>query len=299
MSDDDLPRRPRSIGRRKNSDDTAILATVRPWSEFVDGSDHRRWPKRRQPELDSFAILAVVGVLTIVALLAVIVAGRSNEPTRSAPPNGAWMPAPPLASGLPVPVELQSAAGPTTTDPTGGSTTGLDPAPISTHNPTATRTATSTPKPRTTTRPPAPLLTANTTISLEPADEPGFRVRHHFFWISVDRFGTGHHSGDPADATFTVRAGLADSRCFSFESANSPHNYLRHQNFTLFLQPNDGSTLYSKDATFCPVAGKQAGTMVFRSVNYPDRYLNERNHQIFLDQVSAGAATAFKARPPL
>ena len=294
MSDDDLPRHPLPIGRRRNFDDTAIISPVQP-----AGRGAGRWPRQRQPEYDSFAILAVIGVLTIVALLGVIVAGRSGEPARSAPPNTAWVPAPPLASGLPVPVEIQPPPSPAAASASGKPTSGADSVPIGTYNPTTTskpaRTTAPTKKPAT----PAAPLTANTKISLEPADDQGDRVRHRYMWVRVEGLGSNSSSTDRADATFTVRKGLANSSCFSFESVNSPNNFLRHQNFTLYLHANDGSALFKADTTFCPVAGEKDGTFVLRSHNYPDRYLNERNGQIFLDKVSAGDATAFRARPPL
>jgi non-reducing end alpha-L-arabinofuranosidase len=62
---------------------------------------------------------------------------------------------------------------------------------------------------------------------------------------------------DKLDSTFVEAAGLANSSCVSFESVNKPGYYLRHQNFVLHLQPNDGSTLFANDATFCPVAGNR------------------------------------------
>jgi hypothetical protein len=296
MFDDDLPRRPQHSGRRRNSeDDTALLPAVR--SATVAAREDRRWPRGRQPEFDSFAILAVVGVLTIVALLGVIVAGRAKDPVRSAPPNGAWVPAPPLASGLAAPVEVLPA---TTTGSTGEPTTGPYPVPIDTFNPTATvkptaAVTTTTKKPST----PAPLLTANTKIGLEPADQPGFLVRHRFVWVRIDQIGSRSNSSDKADATFTVRKGLANPKCFSFESVNSPNNFLRHQNFMLWLQADDRSTQFSADATFCPATAKKSGTMVLQAQNYPGYYLNERNETIYLDKINPSSATAFRAKKAL
>ena len=64
-------------------------------------------------------------------------------------------------------------------------------------------------------------------------------------------------STDKQDATFVETAGLANPNCVSFESVNKPGSYLRHQNFQFHLQPNDGSSLFSMDATFCPQARQQ------------------------------------------
>src|SRR6185312_8736093 len=58
-----------------------------------------------------------------------------------------------------------------------------------------------------------------------------------------------------ADATWIVEPGLANSTCVSFQAANASGEYLRHSNFELYLQANDGSTLFAGDATFCPHPG--------------------------------------------
>ncbi len=48
-------------------------------------------------------------------------------------------------------------------------------------------------------------------------------------------------AADKADATWIVEAGLADSSCVSFQSANQSGQYLRHYAFELYLEPNDGT----------------------------------------------------------
>jgi len=298
MPDDDLPRPPQHFGRRRNStDDTAILQPIRA---ALVSTDHgkARWPKGRQPEFDSFAILAVVGVLTIVALLGVIVASRARDPQRSVPPNSAWVPAPALGSGLPVPVEVQPATS-TAASTTGGPTSGADPVPIDTYYPTAAAKPTSAAATSKTPAPPAPLLKVNTKISLAPANDPQSRLHHRYVWVRIDEIGSRSSPSDRASANYTVRKGLADPKCFSFESVDVPNNFMRHQSFVLYLQPNDRSDLFAKDATFCPVADKKAGTMVFQADNYPGYYLNERDHQMILEKVDVHAATAFKVRPAM
>ena len=57
---------------------------------------------------------------------------------------------------------------------------------------------------------------------------------------------------DKQDATCVEAAGLANPNCVSFESVNKPGSYLRHENFQFHLQPIDGSSLFTMDATFCP-----------------------------------------------
>lgn len=72
---------------------------------------------------------------------------------------------------------------------------------------------------------------------------------------------------DKQDATFTIRRGLADSSCYSFESRNFPGHYLRHSNFRLRKDPADGSTLYTQDATFCAQPGQVAGGVTLAAYN--------------------------------
>ena len=87
---------------------------------------------------------------------------------------------------------------------------------------------------------------------------------------------------DRQDATFVETAGLANPACVSFESVNKPGSYLRHQNFQFHLQPSDGSTLFSTDATFCPGTGNSGQGMSFQSVNFPGRFIRNFNNVVFL-----------------
>jgi Alpha-L-arabinofuranosidase B, catalytic/Alpha-L-arabinofuranosidase B (ABFB) domain/Concanavalin A-like lectin/glucanases superfamily/Lamin Tail Domain/NPCBM-associated, NEW3 domain of alpha-galactosidase len=89
-------------------------------------------------------------------------------------------------------------------------------------------------------------------------------------------------STDKQDATFVEAAGLANPNCVSFESVNKPGSYLRHQNFQFHLQPNDGSSLFSMDATFCPQAGNSGQGMSFQSVNFPGRFIRNFNNVVYL-----------------
>ncbi|MCX4744717.1 alpha-L-arabinofuranosidase B [Kitasatospora sp. NBC_01287] len=84
-----------------------------------------------------------------------------------------------------------------------------------------------------------------------------------------------------ADSTWIVRAGLANSTCVSFESANDPGQYLRHSNFQLYLNANDNTSLFAQDATFCPQTGQNGQGYSFQSVNYPDKYLRHFNYTVY------------------
>lgn len=102
-----------------------------------------------------------------------------------------------------------------------------------------------------------------------------------------------HISGDfvrldpvttPADrraASFTVVKGLADSSCYSFATADG--GYLRHRNFLLRAEHDDGTPLFRQDATFCPRPSSIGGATLLESVNYPGRFLRHQNFQLKLD----------------
>ena len=87
---------------------------------------------------------------------------------------------------------------------------------------------------------------------------------------------------DKNDATWIVHNGLANSSCVSFESKNYPGDYLRHQNFQLYRQHNDGSSLFASDATFCPQAGMNGQGTSFASYNYPDRFIRHYNNIVYI-----------------
>ncbi len=89
-------------------------------------------------------------------------------------------------------------------------------------------------------------------------------------------------SADKQDATFVETAGLANPACVSFESVNKPGSYLRHQNFQFHLQPNDGSSLFAMDATFCPGTGNSGQGESFQSVDFPGRYIRNFSNVVFL-----------------
>jgi hypothetical protein len=74
-------------------------------------------------------------------------------------------------------------------------------------------------------------------------------------------------------ASWTVRAGLANSGCYSFESRDTPGSYIRHFNFELSLNANDNSKAFREDATFCPQAGISGQGTSIRAWGYPTRYL--------------------------
>jgi hypothetical protein len=73
----------------------------------------------------------------------------------------------------------------------------------------------------------------------------------------------------------------------SFESVNYPGRYLRHYDYVIRLDANDGTAAFRSDATFYRVAGlADSAWSSFRSANYPDRYLRHFDYLLRIDPVS-------------
>jgi len=96
---------------------------------------------------------------------------------------------------------------------------------------------------------------------------------------------------DKADATWVVQPGLSNSSCVSFQAANATGSYLRHYNFQLHLQPNDGTSQFAQDATFCTQPGNNGQGLSLQSVNYTDKYIRHYNFTVYL--ASDGGSNAF------
>ncbi|MDX3241032.1 AbfB domain-containing protein [Streptomyces sp. ME18-1-4] len=83
------------------------------------------------------------------------------------------------------------------------------------------------------------------------------------------------------DSTFTVVKGLYNSSCYTFKTHDG--KYLRHRDFILRAERNDGSALFKQDATFCPGYSGYSGGVLLQSVNYPNYALRHENFQLRLD----------------
>jgi hypothetical protein len=84
-----------------------------------------------------------------------------------------------------------------------------------------------------------------------------------------------------AGTELKIVPGLADPKGYSFVDANG--RYLRHRNFRIRFDTNDGTPLFKKDATFTATPGSPTGSVTLESVNYPARSIRHRNHQLWLD----------------
>ncbi|MEV4943233.1 AbfB domain-containing protein [Streptomyces zaomyceticus] len=96
------------------------------------------------------------------------------------------------------------------------------------------------------------------------------------------------------DATYTLRRGLADSSCYSFESVNYPGRYLRHADSRVRTAADDGSALFRQDATFCARPGIGGTGVTFESLNIPGSYLRHFESAV---HIASGAGSGGFDRP--
>ena len=96
-------------------------------------------------------------------------------------------------------------------------------------------------------------------------------LRHSNFTIHQD------FSPTPiADSLFVLVPGLADPNAMSIESFNFPTFYLRHQNNTLVLTPDDGSETFAANATWYLREGiADPEAVSFESFSVPGSYIGQ------------------------
>lgn len=93
-------------------------------------------------------------------------------------------------------------------------------------------------------------------------------------------------------ASWTVRTGLANDGCYSFESVDTPGSYIRHSDFALLLNEDDGSKIFAEDATFCPQAGLSGDTTSsIRAWSYPTRWFRHFDDVLYV--ASNGGVNTF------
>jgi hypothetical protein len=98
---------------------------------------------------------------------------------------------------------------------------------------------------------------------------------------------SGSSAATKTAANFAVVAGLADPTCFSFTAGG---RYLRHSYFRLRWDFNDGSTLFTKDATFCVRTGAVSESISLQSKNYPNYFVTKVDDELWIKQVENTAA---------
>lgn len=229
----------------------------------------------RTPGTRRLYLAGALAVATIIACVAAI-AATDNEP------GGPSTTARDEGSGL-ISFSSQPPA-PTTPPPGDSGLSSVSPTPRSPRQQGAepTATVTATPKP--------PKSTASKGSSSKPRPSVTYRsVRSVNYPVRYWHVDDGYVGLDPVrgsesreDSTFTLVKGLANSSCYSFTTHDG--KYLRHRNFVLRADRNDGSSLFKQDATFCPRDSSYSGAKMLESVNYPGYFLRHQNFVVRLER---------------
>ena len=138
-------------------------------------------------------------------------------------------------------------------------------------------------------------------VSLESANAPGTFVSASGGSTGLAGVDANSDATARQNATFDAVPGLADTRCFSFRAVNG--RYLRHADWRLRLNGDDGTVLFRRDATFCPRPGAAPGEVSLESSNYPGWFLRHVGPELWVDQSDGSGAfradSSFRVRPPL
>ncbi|KAJ5385474.1 hypothetical protein N7517_003385 [Penicillium concentricum] len=127
-------------------------------------------------------------------------------------------------------------------------------------------------------------LTVGSSISLR-ATTSGYTTRyitHTGTTINTQVVSSSSTTALKQQASWKVRAGLANTACFSFESVDTPGSFIRHSDFALVLAANDGTKLLYEDATFCPQTGINGQGSSIRSWSYPTRYFRHYENLLYI-----------------
>ncbi|KAF2150041.1 carbohydrate-binding module family 42 protein [Myriangium duriaei CBS 260.36] len=127
-------------------------------------------------------------------------------------------------------------------------------------------------------------LTIGKSISLR-ATTAGYTTRyiaHTGANVNTQVVTSGSATALKQQASWTVRTGLGNVNCYSFESVDTPGSFLRHYNFVLQVNANDGSKQFGEDATFCTQAGLNGQGDSFRSWSYPAKYIRHYENTGYL-----------------
>ena len=102
-------------------------------------------------------------------------------------------------------------------------------------------------------------------------------IAHTGSTVNTQVITSGSSGATQQTGSWIVQTGLGFSGCLSFESVDTPGSYIRHYNYELMVNADDGSKLFAEDATFCPQAGLNGQGNSLRSWSYPTRYWRHFN----------------------
>jgi hypothetical protein len=113
-------------------------------------------------------------------------------------------------------------------------------------------------------------------------------IRHYDYRGRIDADVT-----NLADSQFRIVPGLAGGDTVSLESANLPGYYLRHRNYEVWVQKDDGSALFKADASFHRRAGlADPAAVSFESSNLPGRYIRHYDYLLHVQTPTTATARA-------
>jgi hypothetical protein len=85
---------------------------------------------------------------------------------------------------------------------------------------------------------------------------PGYALRHKDFRLVLEKPNGSNDEQWKRDSNFIQIEGLAASDWFSYQASNLfPAHFIRHRDFHVYVEANDGSELFHKDATFAESFG--------------------------------------------
>lgn len=114
-------------------------------------------------------------------------------------------------------------------------------------------------------------------------------MRHAAYTARIDTYPFDPYT----DSQWRLVPGLADAAGVSFQSVNYPTRYLRHYDYQLRLDADDGTTAFAQDATFHRVAGlADASWASFRSHNHPTRYIRHAAYVLRIDPIASATDRA-------
>lgn len=119
-----------------------------------------------------------------------------------------------------------------------------------------------------------PAVNVGSSVSFR-ATTPGYTgdyLAHNGSTVNLQPVSSSSGTALKQQASWTVRTGLGNSGCVSFESKDTPGSFIRHNNFVLKVDANDNSKGFKEDATFCPQAGLNGQGNSIRAWGYPTRF---------------------------
>jgi len=130
-----------------------------------------------------------------------------------------------------------------------------------------------------------PVADGSTPVRLKShAVTDGF-VRHYDFQGRVEA-----NVQPLADSQFRIVSGLGGGGTVSLESTNYPGYYLRHRNYEVWVERDDGSATFRADASFQRRAGLASSSAVsFEAQNFPGRYVRRNGVRLYVQTATDAA----------